>query len=113
MAIAKNAVDASVRVARASSQPPSQPSTTANAIASTTHGARRTISRTTSGEKYRPSATPIAHCPTCRAAGGDSRPTNSMQTSATATSGPISHGSGVPSATQTRAPATATVIVAR
>ena len=51
IAIAKNDVVTSAPVARASTQLPSAPSAIANRMASASHGARRTTSRMTSGEK--------------------------------------------------------------
>ncbi len=108
IAMPKNDVGASVATILPSSQLPSTPSASAKATASATHGPRRTTSRTTSGEKYSPSATPMIHCPAWRPPGGDASRPCSMLTSATATSGPISHGSGARIQTQMSAPASAT-----
>ncbi|MCY1530972.1 hypothetical protein D9M68_661820 [compost metagenome] len=67
---------------------------------------------TTCGVKYRPNAVPMAHCPMLRSGVWLAVGRPAMEASDTANSGPIIQGSGVCSATHTRAAASASSSVA-
>src|SRR5213593_645563 len=65
----------------------------------------RVTSSATTGVKYRASAVPMIHWPACRPPAGAAHSIPADRQAATATSGPIIHGSGACTATQTSAAA--------
>src|SRR5437773_3293806 len=65
----------------------------------------RVTNSATSGVKYRPSAVPMIHWPACRPPAGAAHSIPADRQAATAPSGPIIHGSGACTTTQTSAAA--------